>query len=142
MSLPAVLSPLFVEVVLTFVLMVRMGLLRGTDLRSGAVKPATVALREPNWPPRTAQTANSFANQFELPMLFYVLTILEWVTRHAGYAFIVLAWIFVICRILQAYVHVTSNNLRLRSGFYSVGAIVLVMMWAIYIVEVLTGAMV
>ena len=133
MSLQAVLLPLFVEVILTFVLMLLMGALRGGDFRSGAVKSADVGLREPNWPKRTAQAANSFSNQFELP---------EWVTRHAGYVFVVLAWIFVVCRVLQAYVHVTSNVYRLRSGFYSVGALVLMLMWAIYIIEILTGVIV
>jgi hypothetical protein len=142
MSLQTVLLPLFVEVILTFALMLWMGALRGGDFRSGAVKPADVALREPNWPRRTMQTAYSFSNQFELPVLFYVLTILVWITRHAGYVFVVLAWIFVICRVLQAYVHVTSNTYRLRSTFYSVGAVVLLVMWAIYIAEVLSGGIV
>jgi hypothetical protein len=142
MSLQAVLLPLFVEVILTFVLMVWMGALRGGDFRSGAVRPADVALREPRWPERTTQAAYSFSNQFELPVLFYVLTILVWVTRHAGYVFVILAWIFVICRVLQAYVHVTSNVYRWRSSLYAVGAVVLMVMWAIYIVEVLTGGIV
>jgi hypothetical protein len=142
MSLQAVLLPLFVEVILTFMLMLWMGALRGGDLRSGAAKPADVALREPNWPRRTMQAAYSFSNQFELPVLFYVLTILEWITRHAGYVFVVLAWIFVICRVLQAYVHVTSNTYRLRSTFYSIGAVVLLVMWVIYIAEVLSGGIV
>jgi hypothetical protein len=139
MSLSAVLLPLFVEVILTFALMLLMGGLRGADLRSGAVSPQNVALRQPNWPQRTAQAAYSFSNQFELPVLFYVLTIFEWVTRHSGVVFVVLAWAFVICRLLQAYVHVTSNNYGLRSTFYSVGALILMIMWAIYIVQVLTG---
>lgn len=76
MSIQAVLLPLFVEVILTFVLMLRMGALRSADYRSGAVKAQDIALRQPNWPARTAQTAYSFSNQFELPVLFYVLTIL------------------------------------------------------------------
>ena len=142
MSLQAVLLPLFVEVILTFALMFWMGALRNGDFRSGAVKPQDVALREPIWPGRTAQAANSFSNQFELPVLFYVLTILAWVTRHAGYVFVILAWIFVICRVLQAYIHLTSNDYRLRSTFYSIGALVLMIMWALYIVEVLTGVII
>jgi hypothetical protein len=139
MSLQSVLLPLFVEVILTIVLMLRMGALRGRDFRTGAVKPQAVALREPNWPERTAQAANSFSNQFELPVLFYVLTILEWVTRHAGLLFVVLAWVFVILRVVHAYVHVTSNIVRLRGAVYSAGAVVLVVMWLIYIVQVMTG---
>ncbi len=142
MSLQAVLLPLFVEVVLTFALMLWMGVLRSRDYRSGAVNPQDVALREPNWPKRTAQAANSYSNQFELPVLFYVLTILEWVTRHAGVLFVLLAWIFVIFRVLQAYVHVTSNIVRLRGAFFSISALVLMIMWALYIIEVLTGVIV
>jgi len=142
MSLPAVLSPLFAEVVLTFALMLWMGALRGRDFRSGAVKPANVALRETVWPARTMQAAYSFSNQFELPVLFYVLTILELVTKQAGYFFVTLAWIFVICRVLQAGIHVTSNVYRLRSTFYSIGAVVLVVMWVGYIIQVLAGGVV
>jgi hypothetical protein len=139
MSLQAVLLPLFAEVILTFALMLRMGALRNADYRSGAVKPQDIALREPKWPTRTAQTAYSFSNQFELPVLFYVLTILEWMTRHAGILFVALAWVFVVFRVLQAYVHVTSNVVRLRGTFYIAGALVLMIMWAIYIVQVMIG---
>jgi hypothetical protein len=139
MSLQAVLLPLFAEVILTFVLMLRMGALRNADYRSGTVKPQDIALREPKWPARTAQTAHSFSNQFELPVLFYVLTILEWMTRHAGILFVTLAWVFVVFRVLQAYVHVTSNVVRLRGTFYIAGALVLMIMWAIYIVQVMIG---
>lgn len=51
----------------------------------------------------------------------------------------VLAWIFVLFRYLQAYVHVTSNQVRLRGSFFIVSAIVLAVMWLIYIVEMLTS---
>jgi hypothetical protein len=139
MSLSAVLLPLFVEVILTFGLMIYMGALRRRDQVSGAVKSDDIALRQPNWPKRTMQVANSYANQFELPVLFYVVTILEWVTRHAGILFVVLAWVFVIFRVLQAYVHVTSNTVRLRGTLFTVSAVTLMIMWAVYIVQVLTG---
>jgi hypothetical protein len=133
-----ILLPLFVEVILTLVLLFWMAALRTGDFSSGAVQPERIALREPNWPQRTTQVANAFANQFELPVLFYVLTILEYVTHLAGIVFVVLAWVFVIFRILHAYVHVTSNIVRLRGALYGVAALVLAIMWAIYIVQVLT----
>jgi len=85
------------------------------------------------------QVGYSYSNQFELPVLFYVLTILAWMTRHADLVFVVLAWIFVIFRYLQAYVHVTSNRVRLRGSFFIVSAIVLSIMWLVYIVEILTS---
>ena len=138
MSVQMILLPLFVEVILTLVLLFWMAALRTGDFSSGAVQPDRVALREPNWPQRTTQVANAFANQFELPVLFYVLTILEYVTHLAGIVFVALAWVFVIFRILHAYVHVTSNVVRLRGSLFGVGALVLAIMWVIYIVQVLT----
>jgi len=138
MSVQATLSPLFVEVVLTFALMLWMARLRQGNYSSGAVKPQDIALGESKWPARTTQAAHSFSNQFELPVLFYVLTILALVTKQAGVVFVILAWVFVICRLAQAYVHITSNVVRLRGVFFIIGAIVLMVMWAIYIVAILT----
>lgn len=139
MSLQAILLPLFVEVILTFVLWISMAGLRTRNFSSGAVRPQDVALREPKWPSRTAQVANSFSNQFELPVLFYVLTILAYVTHKAGIIFVILAWLFVIFRLLHAYVHVTSNRVRVRGSLYAIAAVALFLNWLIYIVEVLTS---
>jgi hypothetical protein len=139
MSLQAILLPLFVEVILTFALLFWMAPLRARDFSSGAVRPQDVALREPKWSTRATQVAYSFSNQFELPVLFYVLTILVYVTRQASVIFVILAWVFVIFRLLHAYVHVTSNVVRLRGSLYGIAALALVVNWVIYIIEVLTG---
>ena len=113
MSLPAVLAPLFVQVTLTFGLMCWLAFNRVTLIRSGAVKRKDIALREPNWPPRVLQIQNAVYNQFEIPFLFYVLTILAIVTRHADLLFVVLAWVFVLLRLVHAYIHVTNNDTRM-----------------------------
>jgi hypothetical protein len=139
MTIQEVLLPLFLEVILTFLLLFWLAPLRSRDFGSGVTRPENVALREPNWSQRSLQVGYSYSNQFELPVLFYVLTILAWVTRHADLIFVVLAWIFVIFRYLQAYVHVTSNQVRLRGAFFGVSAAVLAIMWLIYMVEMLTS---
>ena len=139
MPIQFVLLPLFVEVVLTFLLMFGMMYHRTSALKRGETRLEQIALREPNWPSRANQFAYAFANQFELPVLFYVLTILAIMTRHADILFVVMAWIFVLCRIGQAYVHVTTNEVRYRGLIYFVGAIVLFLMWLIFIVRILLG---
>ena len=139
MTIQEVLLPLSLEVTLTFALLFWLTPLRTIDFSSGVARPENVALREPNWSKRSLQVGYSYSNQFELPVLFYVLTILAWMTRHADLVFVVLAWIFVIFRYLQAYVHVTSNRVRLRGSFFIVSAIVLSIMWLVYIVEILTS---
>jgi hypothetical protein len=139
MSIATIILPLFVEVLLTFGLFLRMAVLRNLDLKNGVVKPSDVSLREPNWPARTQQAAYSFSNQFELPVLFYVLTILEIITRRADFTFVILAWIFVISRLAHAYVHITSNILILRGAIYGIGALVLMAMWIIFIILIWSG---
>ena len=139
MSIQFVLLPLFVEVALTLGLLLWLFLLRRNDLVSRSVHASQIALREPNWPVRTQQVAYSFSNQFELPVLFYVLTISEIVTRHADLLFVVLAWIFVAARFAQAYVHTTSNVVIRRGMFYAVGGLALIVMWLIFMVDILLG---
>ena len=138
MTVQAILLPLFVEVILTFLLLFWLAPLRTRDFNAGVARPDNIALREPNWSPRALQVGYAFSNQFELPVLFYVLTILAYLTHLAGIVFVVLAWIFVIFRILQAYVHVTGNNVRVRGAFFAVAVLALAVNWVIYIVEVLT----
>jgi hypothetical protein len=137
MSVQFILLPLFVQVLLTFCVMFGMMYCRTSTLQRGETRFEDIALREPNWPIRATQFGYSFSNQFELPVLFYVLTILEIVTRHADLLFVVLAWIFVVTRVFQAVIHVTNNNVRVRGAFYGVGAIILVIMWMIFIVRIL-----
>ena len=139
MTIQMVLLPLFVEVILTFALLIGMAVVRQRAFAGGAVRAHDIALREPNWPPRAMQVANSFSNQFELPVLFYVMTILSIITQHADLIFVILAWVFVLCRLGQAYIHVTSNVVRLRGAIYGVGAIALMIAWMIFMVRILLG---
>ncbi len=139
MSIQAVLLPLFVQVVLTFVLLFWMAGARVGAVRRGDVHPRDVALRQPNWPQHETQIANAYHNQLELPVLFYVLTILAIVTRHADLLFVVLAWVFVVFRLLHVYIHLTSNHLGRRFAMFATGAVVLVVMWGIFILRILLG---
>ena len=140
MSIATVLLPLFVQVMLTFVLGFMLAASRTPPLLRGEIKPEQVALRQPNWPTRTLQIGYSFQNQFEVPVLFYVLTLVVILTRKADLLFVVLAWVFVATRLAHAFVHVTSNNLRARGGLFGIGVAVLAMMWLIAILKILLGA--
>jgi hypothetical protein len=140
MSLQAVLLPLFVEVALTFALLVWLGRHRVGSVRTGIVKARDVALGQKAWPERGLQIGNAFDNQFQLPVLFYVLTILAVVSRQADLLFVVLAWVFVFARVVHAAIHTGSNRLSSRFAAYLCGVIVLAAMWIYFIVSILLGA--
>jgi hypothetical protein len=139
MTIRAILLPLFVEVALTLGLLLWLAVLRRNDFQSGSVRPAQIALREPKWPVRTLQVGHCVSNQFELPVLFYVLSILEIITYRAGIVFVVLAWVFVLSRLAHAYVHTTSNVVQRRGAWYGVGAITLLIMCIVFMVRILLG---
>jgi hypothetical protein len=139
MSTQAILLPLFVEVALTFFLLFWMGKVRTSAISSGDVKIKDIALRQPNWPAQPTQVSNAYENQFQLPILFYVLTILAYLTRGADLLFVILAWVFVALRLAHAYVHVTSNRVPRRFAFFAAGAVVLLVMWIIFAVRLLFG---
>lgn len=139
MSVQAILLPLFVEVALTFALMFWMGHLRVGSVQRGETRSETVALGEPGWPRPVQQVSNCFNNQFQLPVLFYVLTALALFLRKADLVFVVLAWVFVATRFLHAGIFVTSNDVRTRFFAYAVGALVLLVMWLIFAVRILAG---
>ena len=125
------------QVALTFVLLFWMAALRTGALQRREVHPRDIALRQPNWSPRAQQIANAFHNQLEVPVLFYVLTILALLTRKADLLFVVMAWIFVVLRLLHAAIHVTSNNVPRRGAVYVGGVLLLAAMWLVYAVRIL-----
>lgn len=139
MSLAAALAPVFVQVALTFVLLFRAGIVRVGMVRRGEVRPGDIALREPNWPARATQLTNAYQNQLELPVLFYLVVVAAVFSGHMTPLLVVLAWLFVSARLLHALVHVTTNDLRRRFFLFLAGALILVLMWLVFLLEVLVS---
>lgn len=139
MSIQVVLLPLFVQVALTFGMMFWMAFSRIGALKRKETRMADVALGQLNWPPRVQQISNSYHSQLQLPVLFYVLTVLAIVTRHADIVFVVMAWLFVLTRLLHVYIHTGSNVVRHRFNAFALGAVILLAMWIIFAVRILLG---
>jgi len=137
MTVQMVLLPVFVQIGLTFFLLFGMAVSRGRALTGGRVKPRDIDLRQPNWPAHTAQIGNCFANQFEIPVLFYVLIALAMPLRHADLIIVMLSWVFVVTRFAHAGIFVTSNDLRTRSLAWFAGALVVLAMWIYFALKIL-----
>ena len=139
MSVQMVLLPVFVQIGLTFCLLIWMVGSRRQALVSRQTRIKDIALGEANWPVRTTQIGNCYRNQFELPVLFYALIALALPTRHVDYLILFASWIFVICRLIHAGVFVTSNDLGQRSTAWIVGALVLLIMWLDFAFKIIVG---
>jgi hypothetical protein len=139
-SQTAIIYPLLVQVALTFVLLIWLARERVGALNRKDVRPADIALREPNWPKRTLQIGNSFQSQLEVPLLFYLLTVLVLTTRMVDVVLVTLAWAFVLARLAHAFVHTTNNDVGIRGPVFGVGMLILLVMWAWFAVRFLIAA--
>src|SRR5437879_4007116 len=86
----------------------------GSAARTGALKRREtslkdIALGQPNYPARVKQIGDCFSNQFEIPVLFYILIALALPLRHADLFIVLMSWVFVVLRFLHAGVFVTTN---------------------------------
>lgn len=137
MSIHAILMPMFVQVGLTFTLLFWMAALRVRAIQAGEVDPEKIRLREPHWPVRVLQISNAYHNQLELPVLFYVVVLLAFASQTLDVTLLVLSWLFVLSRLVHAYIHVTSNRLDRRTGVFGISAIALLLMWVIVIARII-----
>jgi hypothetical protein len=137
MTVPMALLPVFVQIGLTFALLIGMVGVRRQAIVGGETKIRDIALGEPNWPTRATQVGNCYRNQFEAPVLFYVLIALALPLRHVDYIIWVLSWIFVVSRIVHAGVFVSSNDLGRRSTVWILGVLVLLIMWIYFALKIL-----
>ncbi|MGJ4855914.1 MAPEG family protein [Labrys sp. La1] len=140
MSIAAVLTPVFLQVLLTFALLFRLGMVRAAALRQGGIDLDDVRLNGRAWPKLPLQVSSSFDNQFQIPVLFYAITALELITHATDIFFVVLAWIFVVSRYVHAGIHITSNRVKFRFRAYSVGVAALILAWLLFAFKVYTGA--
>jgi hypothetical protein len=137
MSIQMVLLPVFVMVGLTFALLLWMAGARREALVGGQAKIRDIVLGQPNWPVRATQIGNCYSNQFELPLLFYLLIAIALPLRHADLFIVLMSWVFVVARFAHAGVFVTSNDLRQRSLAWFASALVLFAMWLYFALKIL-----
>ena len=116
MSIQMVLLPLFVQIGLTFALL----LWRGN---------ASTA--------RDARGTESFHEELGVPMLFYVLIAIAQPIRHADLVIVMLSWVFVVTRFANAGMLVTSNGGRQRSLAWYASVLVLLAMWLYFALKIL-----
>ncbi len=131
----ALIYPLMAQVLLTLLVLVSMGVARDRTLRSKSVSTRDIALDNRNWPDGVRKFGNNFTNQFELPVLFYVLILAAMHTGATNIFTIILAWAFVISRVIHSFIHMTSNQVRPRYIAYGIGAICLLGIWIVIVLK-------
>jgi hypothetical protein len=129
--------PIVAHAFLVFCLYALLVVRRAAVVRSGKVE--RIDFRENLAEPEESRVVNrAIANQFELPVIFYAVSVLLFMTEADNIVAVTLAWIFVAARYLQAYMHI-SGNLPLRRLSFMAGFVSLFLMWLWLVAWMATG---
>lgn len=128
MSPKLLLWPLAVHVFLTLLLFIRLGIVKGRAQRAGLVDMEAAALDNDAWPTDVRKVANNIRNQFQVPVLFYVVVFALIELDAVDLPAVVLAWLFVVSRLFHAYVHTSSNVVPVRRRIFSFGTVCVLLM--------------
>jgi hypothetical protein len=127
--------PVLAQVALTIAMYFVLGARKARAIKAGRVDRRQAALNNRLWPDDVIKVSNNIANQFETPVLFYVLCLLLYVIGGAGIAAVTLAWVFVISRCAHAYVHIGSNYVPMRTRLFLIACLALLAMALLAAIE-------
>jgi hypothetical protein len=73
-------------------------------------------------PPRVSNPSDNLKNLFELPIIFYALSLYLYATHQVDGTYVAAAWLFFGFRVLHSAVHCTFNFIPLRFSLYVISS--------------------
>jgi len=128
MNPSTILLPVLIQIALTLVVFLMLGMRKTAAIKAGGVDRKKTALDNSAWPEPVVKVSNNIANQFQTPVLFYILSILFYLTNTVSLTVLVLAWVYTVSRLIHAFVHTGSNFVPLRFGLFLIGVVSLITM--------------
>ena len=114
------------------------GLHRVRAVRTGRVHVRVFSAGEAPEVPEDLRIPNrNLMNLLEMPLLFYVVCIALYTTRHVGPGAILLAWVYVGLRLAHSLIHVTYNRVLHRLIAFAASNVVLLTLWIWFMRRVL-----
>ena len=127
--------PAFSMVCLTFILYIKNRLDVGTAIKEKKLELKYVKLYNIDPPDYVDLSRQTLKNQFESPILFYVLVCMLFVNNNLTNLDLVLAWIYAISRYLHAYVRLSRNYIPHRALIFTLGLVILLVSWVSFLTK-------
>jgi hypothetical protein len=135
----AIFAPVSVLAFWTGFVVLLTGFLRVRAVFIGRLRSSAFRLGESAEVPADLTLWNrNLMNLLEMPVLFYVVSIALYVTRHVETGIMVLAWLYVGLRVVHSLVHVTYNRVVHRLIAFALSNFVLCAIWIWFVVRVLS----
>jgi hypothetical protein len=128
MNARTILLPMLVQIFLTILVYVLLAVAKARASRRGEVNLARRGLYDDAWPESVVKINNNIGNQFEVPVLFYVLCLALVALNMVTALSVVAAWLFVASRIVHAYIHIYPNHVPARRTVFMFGTIMVLVL--------------
>ncbi len=128
--------PILMQVFLTLLVYVGITRAKNRAIAEQKVDENRRALHKDAWPEYVLKFTNNLTNQFEAPILFYILCFVIWAVKSVDVVSISFAWIFSISRYAHAYVHTGSNYVPVRKRIFMFGVIILIALFVCALVGI------
>jgi hypothetical protein len=135
----ALVYPALAQVLWTLILITWNGRVRIRALRGRRVRFADIALDSDAYPDDVRKISNNMHNQFETPLLFFVLLGIATYIGATNPLMVVLAWLYFATRVAHTAVHTTTNYIPHRFYAFLVGIIALILMWIAIVAHLLAA---
>ncbi len=132
----SLLYPMFLMVLLTFVVGFITVKVRFASVKSGEVSAKYFKLMDGgNVPEIVTKTSRNFNNQFEVPVLFYVVCCLYISLGIESDLAVIFAWLFVVSRMVHSYIHLTYNYIIHRMLSFWAGLMFVLALWIVLFIN-------
>ena len=130
MDRSSILLPVIALATLTFAVLLLIPIRRFRAGFRGQVTSADFKFGESERVPDEVKLANrNYMNLLEIPVLFYTVCILFFVTETVDPLAVQLAWAYVALRAVHCAIHVTYNKVRHRLYAFALSNVALIVMW-------------
>lgn len=127
------LFPIGTLALLTFFVVLQIPIRRFYAGISGKVTAEDFRFGESNRVPKWVSIANrNYMNLLEIPILFYLICMIYFITEKGSVFELGLAWIYVGLRFIHSGIHLTYNNVFHRLSAFGTSNLVLGGLWASY----------
>ena len=104
----------------------RRGLVKAEDFRFGKSRNVPGSVSIPN---------RNYMNLLELPVLFYVGSLMYEISGKVDAVVLVLAWTYVALRAVHSAIHMTYNKVFHRLSVFAISNVVLMVYWGLFFVR-------
>ncbi len=121
--------PLIGLVVLTLLVTIRLLYFAINSILTGKVHIKQFRIYDGEFPTNFQSARQHYKNMFEMPILFYILCILLIINNNYTQFDVIVAWGFVLFRVLHSLARLPNRDVNLRFGLFTGSFIMLVIGW-------------